>query len=145
MGKDVLIYIKGTQNIDGEKDSIEMTTTGRYYKKRDARYISYKEMEEDDTDFTIKTLLKVEGNKCVTMTRSGKHRSQLVIENGERHQCYYNNGIADWTMGIEGYEIENDLQDNGGILNFKYSMDINAMLASEHEVNIVVRECKTDA
>ena len=48
-------------------------------------------------------------------------------------------------MGIQGYGIENGLEDNGGILNFKYSMDINAMFSSENEVNIVVKECEENA
>ena len=57
----------------------------------------------------------------------------------------YDNGYADWIMGIQGYGIENGLEDNGGTLNFKYSMDINAMFASENEVNIVVKECEENA
>jgi uncharacterized beta-barrel protein YwiB (DUF1934 family) len=79
------------------------------------------------------------------MTRSGKRHQQLIIEKGERHQCHYDNGYADWMMGIQGLAIENGLEDNGGTLNFKYSMDINAMFASENEVNIVVKECEENA
>ena len=37
MGKDVVIFIKGTRSIDGESDTVEMMTKGRYYKKRNAR------------------------------------------------------------------------------------------------------------
>ena len=145
MKKDVMIFIKGTQNVDGEEDSIELLTKGCYYKRNGSYYLSYEEMEEEDTEPTIKTLLKVEGAKCVTLTRSGKRRSQLIIESGERHQCHYDNGFCDWIMGIQGTEIKNGLEDNGGILNFKYSMDINAMLASENEANIVVKECEPNA
>ncbi len=145
MKKDVMIFIKGSQNTDGQKDSIEMMTKGRYYRRNGNYYLSYEEMEEEDTEPTIRTLLKVEGNRCVTLTRSGKRHSQLIIENGERHQCCYDNGFCDWVMGIQGTAIENGLEDNGGVLNFKYFMDINAMLASENEVNIVVKECESHA
>ena len=62
-----------------------------------------------------------------------------------RVECHYDNGFSDWVMGIQGLSIENGLEDNGGVLNFKYSMDINAMLASEQEVNIVVKECESNA
>ena len=142
MKKDVMIYIKGIRNIDGDKDTIELYTKGRYYKRSGMYFLSYDEMEEDDVEPTIKTILKVDGTKCVTMTKSGKRKSQLIIENGERHQCHYDNGYDDWIMGIEGSGIENGLKDNGGVLNFKYSMDINTMLTSEHEINIVVKECE---
>ena len=137
-----MIYIKGIRDIDGDKDTIELYTKGRYYRRNGMYFLSYDEMEEDDVEPTIKTILKVDGTKCVTMTKSGKRKSQLIIENGERHQCHYDNGYDDWIMGIEGSGIENGLKDNGGVLNFKYSMDINTMLTSEHEINIVVKECE---
>lgn len=137
-----MIYIKGIRDIDGDKDTIELYTKGRYYRRNGMYFLSYDEMEEDDVEPTIKTILKVDGTKCVTMTKSGKRKSQLIIENGERHQCHYDNGYDDWIMGIEGSGIENCLKDNGGVLNFKYSMDINTMLTSEHEINIVVKECE---
>ena len=142
MKKDVMFYIKGIRDIDGDKDTIELYTKGRYYRRNGMYFLSYDEMEEDDVEPTIKTILKVDGTKCVTMTKSGKRKSQLIIENGERHQCHYDNGYDDWIMGIEGSGIENGLKDNGGGLNFKYSMDINTMLTSEHEINIVVKECE---
>ena len=142
MKKDVMIYIKGIRDIDGDKDTVELYTKGRYYRRNGMYFLSYDEMEEDDIEPTIKTIVKVDGTKCVTMTKSGKRKSQLIIENGERHQCHYDNGYDDWIMGIEGSGIENDLKDNGGVLNFRYSMDINTMLTSEHEINIVVKECE---
>ena len=46
MKKDVMIFIKGTQEVDGEKDTIELATKGRYYKRRDVLYLSYDEMDE---------------------------------------------------------------------------------------------------
>lgn len=145
MGTDVVIFIKGTRTVDGESDTVEMMTRGRYYKKKSTLYLSYEEMDEEDSSPTMKTLLKIEGTDRVTMTRSGKRASQLIIERGTRHQCHYGNGFTDWIMGIQGLSIENELEDNGGVLNFKYSMDINAMLASEQEVNIVVKECESNA
>ena len=137
-----MIYIKGIRDIDGDKDTVELYTKGRYYRRNGMYFLSYDEMEEDDIEPTIKTIVKVDGTKCVTMTKSGKRKSQLIIENGERHQCHYDNGYDDWIMGIEGSGIENGLKDNGGVLNFRYSMDINTMLTSEHEINIVVKECE---
>lgn len=144
MKKDVMIYIKGNQDIDGEKDTVEFFTKGRYYKNNNARFLSYEEIDEETSKVT-KTLLKIEDDKCVTMTRSGGQKSQLVIEKGMRHQCLYDNGFSDWVMGIQGREIKNGLEDNGGTLDFSYFMDINAMLESEHEINIVVKECENNA
>ena len=33
MAKDVLVSVKGTQFIDGEKDSVEVITNGTWYEK----------------------------------------------------------------------------------------------------------------
>lgn len=140
MKKDVVIYIKGKDSVGGEDEKIEFMTAGSYYEKDGAQFLSYEEINDDDHKVT-KTLLKVEEERCVTLTRSGAVKSQLIIEKDRRHQCHYDNGIVDWMMGIEASNIYNDLKDNGGILNFSYSMDINAMLESEHEINIVVKEC----
>ncbi len=137
-----MIYIKGTQEVDGEKDYVELYTKGNYYKRRDVLYLSYEEMDEEDTEPTMKTLIKIEGSDRITMTRSGKRHQQLIIERGNRHQCHYESGYGDWVMGIQGYGIENKLEENGGTLDFKYSLDINAMYASENEMNIIVKECE---
>ena len=102
MRKDVMIFIKGIQSIDGDSDTVELFTKGRYYKRDNARYLSYEELEEGDTEPTIKTLMSIEGTHRVTIPRSGKRRSQLVVENGQRHQCLYDNRYCDCVMGIQG-------------------------------------------
>jgi len=146
MKKDYLIFIKGTQNVDGEEDTIELLTKGRYYKRQGSWFIAYDELEDDDAPKpTIKTRLQVEGDDKVTMTRRGRPGSQLVIEKGVRHQCHYDTGFADWVMGVQGGRIKSDLGERGGTLDFSYSLDINTMLSSENSVNIVVKECENDA
>lgn len=141
MKKEVLIKIKGTQIIDGEKDSIEIFTVGDFYKKNGSYYISYKEAEEDGYNGT-RTTLKVEDSAKVTMLRSGTNKSQLIIENGIRHQCHYDTGFGSMMIGISGNTILSRLTDGGGDVLFKYTMDINTSLASENEVYVNVEECK---
>ena len=140
--KDVLIEIKGIQNIDGEKDVIELFTCGKFYLKNRKYYISYSESESTgfkDSD----TLLKVDGDHTVTMTRTGNTSSHLVIEKGRRHQCHYDTGYGMITVGISGDSIISDLSENGGKLDFSYSMDINSALTSENRVIITIKESDT--
>ena len=70
MGKDVVIFIKGTRSIDGESDTVEMMTKGRYYKKRNARYLSYEEMDEEDTAPTSLDAIRCIGNSMPTYSGS---------------------------------------------------------------------------
>ena len=140
--KDVLINIKGIQRIDGEEDVIELFTTGKYVLKNKKFYISYTESETTgfkDSD----TLLKVDGDRSVTLIRTGKTSSHLVIEKGKRHQCQYDTGCGMFTVGISGDKIITELSEEGGLLDFSYSMDLNSALTSENRVIITIKESNT--
>ena len=129
MKKDVLITVKGTQRVSGETDVTEMMTTGRFYRKNKLYYISYEETEA--TGYS--------GDK-VTITRFGWARSQLVVEAGVRHQCQYDTGFGEMTIGVMGTRFENDLGDQGGKLSFGYTLDIEASVASENTISINIQE-----
>ena len=140
MKKDVLISIKGIQMIDEEFDTIELFTCARFYRKNDNYYLSYEESES--TGFEgCRTTLKIEDGHRVTMRRMGAVNSNLVIEKGSRHQCCYDTGLGPIVVGISGDKIKSTLTDQGGEVDFSYSMDVNTVLASEHRVIISVKEC----
>ncbi|MDD3193129.1 MAG: DUF1934 domain-containing protein [Oscillospiraceae bacterium] len=140
MKKDVMITIKGTQLADEEQDSVELTTVGLLYRRNGAYYICYDESAA--TGFEgAKTTLKVEGDHRVTMRRTGENmRSQLIIEKGERHQCFYDTGYGTLMLGISGDEIIARLNDNGGHLQVRYTLDVNTSTASENELLVDVEE-----
>ena len=135
--KDVLITLKGTQYADGDSDSVELTTVGQLYRRNGVYYLCYEESEA--TGFQgAKTTLKVEGSRRVTMRRTGERmRSQLIIEKGERHQCCYDTGYGTMTLGIS------KIDDNGGRLSVRYTLDINAVQASENELLVDVEEYRS--
>ena len=142
MKKEVLISIKGTQLVDGEKDQVELLTTGSYYRRGGHYYIAYDESEVTGFEGSH-TVLKVEEDKRVTMLRSGSVQSHLIVENGVRHQCNYQVGGHSLIIGVSGASIVSSLTDQGGDLAFKYSLDINTTLTSENEIRIQVTECGT--
>lgn len=132
-----MISIKGIQRIDGEQEVVELFTCGRFYRRNNSYWLSYQESET--TGFEgHRTTLHIEPNR-VTMQRSGPTSSQLIVEGGCRHQCFYDTGYGALTVGINGREIRSTLTDEGGELDFSYAMDINTALASEHRVMIKVK------
>ena len=139
MKKDVLISIRGTQNVDGEKDVVELLTMGRFYKRKGIYYITYNESEATGFEGS-KTMVKVD-ERVVTMRRFGDTQSQLVVEKGVRHQCHYDMGVGSLTVGVSGDQIVSTLGEHGGELLFRYSLDVNTSLTSENEVYINIREC----
>lgn len=134
--KDVLIKIKGTYIIDNDSDVTEITTIGNFYKKQDLYCISYQESEATGFKDT-KTTMEI-SNSMVTLTRKGAINTQLIIQNGIRHQCCYDTGYGDILMGISGESMDSSLTDEGGQLSFRYALDVNSALASINIVEIQV-------
>jgi len=139
MKKDVLINIKGIYRADEDQDVVEIFTTGEYYKKDGDYYICYEESEATGFEGSH-TTLRVEREGRVTMQRAGSTQSHLVVEQGVRHHCQYDIGYGDMMIGVCGSGVKSTLDDTGGKLWIKYSLDINSILASENEMYVSVKE-----
>lgn len=138
MKKDVLITIKGIQKIEEEKDTTELFTHGKFYKKDNQYYITYTETETTGFDGST-TTLTVQGNEKVTLVRSGAARSHLIMERGSRNVGHYGTLAGELAIGVYGKSIESHLTDEGGELFFAYSLDVNTSLVSENEVYVTVK------
>lgn len=139
MKKNVLIKIKGVQIVESDQDVTELFTHGMFYKRNDSYYITYDETEATGFDGS-KTTLKVEGDEKVTLIRSGKVKSHLIIENGTRCIGHYGTESGNMMIGVYTKDITSELTDSGGDLYFRYALDINSTLISENEVFINVKE-----
>lgn len=139
MKKDVLISIKGVYAVEDDHDVVELFTTGQYYKKNGEYYISYEETEATGFEGS-RTTLRIQPAK-VTLERVGEAHTQLIVEQGVRHQCHYDIGYGDMMIGVLGGRIKSSLDDAGGSLEFRYSLDVNSLLASENEMYVNVKEC----
>lgn len=140
MEKEYIISIVGIQEIDGEKDKIEVMTTGEYIKKNGHRYIKYKEYDNDNPSIVTDTVVKVENDKKVTIIRYGEHPSRLILEKDVRHQCHYSTIMGDLMMGVYTSKIDHTLKDDGGEIKVKYQLDFFADLVSDNEFHITVKE-----
>lgn len=139
MKKDVIITIRGIQTVGNESDEVELFTTGRFYKKENQYYLAYEETEATGFEGS-RTTLKISPNQKVTMTRFGRSRSQLIVEKGVRHQCSYDTEYGFLTLGIMGDHFEFVLTEDGGHLEFGYSLDLQASLASHNTVIVDIKE-----
>ena len=144
MKKEVLISIKGVYlDENNDRDVVELFTTGQYYKKDGNYYISYEESEATGFEGS-RTTLKVEREDMVTLERTGEALAQLIVQKGVRHQCRYDAGYGDMTIGVSGGMIRSTLDDSGGSLEFKYSLDIDTLFASENEMYILIAESPSE-
>lgn len=139
MVKDVLIKIKGTNEANGEKNTVELKTVGKMGKREGKTYLIYDESESIGTK-GVKTTLKIDGQSQVVLQRTGALTSRLIIENGMRHNCCYSTVQGDIQVGVFGEKITSSLKDNGGNLYMRYTVDVNMGLISRNEIEISVKE-----
>lgn len=140
MTQEYIISIVGYQQVDGEENEIQLTTVGSYVNKDGNRYIIYSEYEEDNPSNRLTSVIKVEGDKKVTLIRNGEDRTRLVLEKGKRHQCFYNTGFGNMMVGVFTQRIDADLSDDGGQLEVSYSLDINSGLTSINQIFIDIKK-----
>ena len=136
--REALIKIKGIQRAGGDDDVVELLTTGFFSRQKGGYLISYEESEATGFGGAQTTLYYEEKPNRVTLTRTGSVNSQLIVEQGKRHQCSYDLGYGSMIIGVNCSVIHSTLSEAGGQIAFGYSLDLNTALTSENQVIIAV-------
>ena len=139
MIKDVLITVVGIQGIDGEEDTVELTTEGRFGIKDGKYFLSYDEGQIVEAG-KVKTKIFINFPDSVVLQRTGDINSRMEITAGERKSCFYSTPVGDICIGIYGEKIALDLKENGGNINLVYTIDSDLKLISRNRVKITVNE-----
>ncbi len=134
--KKAIIKITDRHVQDGEEYEAELTTSGEFEMTENGCRVVYSETDEELHNCV--TTLDVEGFRKISMTRSGKYNTEMIIEKDRRHTCYYKTPYGELMMGIFAKNISNEMTENGGILNFSYTIDFNNTPASENELTVSV-------
>ncbi len=139
MIKDVMITVKGTQSIDGEGDSVELTTCGRFGIKEGKYFLSY---EEGDLSHKgrVKTRININSDNSAVLNRSGDIESRMEIVKGQRRPCLYATGVGNIYIEIYGEQISVNLGENGGRVMLGYSIFSGLNVISRNTVEITVKE-----
>ena len=140
MIKDVIIEIKTEQSLDGQSDSIEFSTDGRFGIKDGSYFLSYDESGLLDIEGEIKTTLYVKPDNTVVLQRKGSYNGKMIIEKGVRTNCFYSTPVGNILLGIFGEKVLSNLNEDGGNIALTYLIDDDAKLISRNKVNISVRE-----
>lgn len=139
MNKDVIISVKGNQSMANQgTNSLELVTEGKYYKKGDAYFITYKESEVTGMEGTTTTLKIVGG--VVTLMRFGSINSQLIFERGQKHVSYYDTQHGSFTVGVFASEVNVKVDDDGGEVWVDYKIEIDNNNSGENDFHMLIRE-----
>lgn len=133
-----LIKITGTQTIDDQNDTVELTTSGTYLPTEDGWQLRYDESAATGMEGTT-TTVHVKGDRIV-MERSGENASILVIEKHRRHHSHYITPYGALDLGTYATAVERMLDEDGGTLELRYTLDFNGSVRSTHAVHITVRQ-----
>ena len=139
MNKNVIISLKGSQTV-GENDSsaLELVTEGKYYKKGDTYFITYKESEVTGMDGTTTTLKVADG--VVTLMRFGSVNSQFIFQKGQKHVSYYDTSYGAFTIGVFTNDINIRVDDSGGEISVDYELEIDNSKSGDNDFHMLIRE-----
>lgn len=139
MKKDVIISVKGSQiSEDSDENVMELITEGKYYKKGDTYFITYKESEVTGMKGTT-TTLKVADN-MVTLMRFGSVNSQFVFQRGQKHVSYYDTEYGAFTISVYTNQMEIKVDDSGGEIRVGYELEIDNNKTGENDFHMFIRE-----
>jgi len=136
--KDVLIAIKGMQELDGTSAGDELVTPGLYTHNNGITKFTYMESELTGMEGT-KTTFEIQ-KSFVTLTRIGTVNSQMVFETGRKHFFMYDTPFGAMTMGVSTSSISSKMDEHGGDLEIRCMIDMENSLVSRNVFKINVRE-----
>ena len=138
MKQDVVLNIRGRQHYDGqEPDVIELMTEGTMELRDGGWDISYEETELTGMA-GVTTTFRVEPGKVI-LRRTGKLRSEMVFQEGMRHESLYQLEFGALLMTVTAKQVFFDIVSDGGTIDLLYSIDIENCAAGLVDYHLDIR------
>jgi len=138
MKQDVVLNIRGRQSYEGqEPDVIELVTEGTMQLHDGGWDISYEETELTGMAGVI-TTFRVEPGK-VTLRRTGRLRSEMVFEQGKRHESLYQLEFGALLMAVTAKQVFYDIVPDGGVIDLSYDIEIENSAAGLVDYHLDIR------
>ena len=138
MKQPVVLSIRGRQRYDGqEPDVIELVPDGTMAFIDGGWDISYEETELTGMA-GVTTTFRVEPGK-VTLRRTGKLRSEMVFQEGVRHESLYQLDFGALLMSVTAKQVYFDIVPDGGTIDIVYSIEIENSAAGTVDYHLDIR------
>ena len=138
MKQNVVLSIEGRQSYDGqEPDVIELVTEGTMELRNGGWDVSYEETELTGMA-GVTTTFRVEPGK-VTLRRTGKLRSEMVFQQGMRHESLYQLEFGALLMAVTAKQVFFDIVSDGGVIDLTYSIEIENSAAGLVDYHLDIR------
>ncbi len=143
METNALITLSGSQQVDGETDTYELTTLGKYTKRDGKYYITYEGTELTGYEGTT-TTLKIKDD-CVSMIRFGKSNSQMVFEKEKKYIGHYETPFGSLNVGVTTNSMTVDIDDDGGEIDLSYMVELNNSMPVHNGLHLTIRKVENQA
>lgn len=135
MEGNVVLSLKGRQTyIDQDSDEIELVTEGFLEKVALGWQLSY-----DETQLTglegVHTTFLIEQDK-VTLTRTGKLKSQMVFQVGKSHDSLYQVDFGALMITVCATKVDAKIFEEGGTLDLVYAIEIERSAAGQIDYHL---------
>ena len=134
-----MITVTGAQTIEGERDTIEVITSGDMTIADGQITILYPEYSQENPAQKTDTAVTYDG-KILSIDRKGETASHLILEQGVRHECLYSTPMGQMFIGIFTDLIKADIDESGGEISAAYQLDFNRTAVSYNEFYISIKK-----
>lgn len=137
MTKDVLVTVRGLQMTPDGDDTIEVTTSGKYYERDGKRYIFYDEIG-DDTQVVVRNSIQI-GEHQVEVRKRGVVSAQMNFEENNKLISIYETPYGQMELGIFTKSIHLEEDPDQFRLKLDYLLEINNQHVSDSEILVQVQ------
>lgn len=130
----VKIKVKTTIWNNGDKETFELTTFGRYYEKNDSVFLQYEEHLEEGE---VKSIVKV-SHEAALILRSGAINMRMVFAKNKKQAGRYETPYG--TMGLQTNTKR--LVHEKGLLDILYDLHMQGGLAGTYHMELTYEEEK---
>ena len=124
MTKEVLVSISGLQFAEElDNESVEVITSGDYYKKNGKHYIIYDEVMEG-VEGTTKNIIKL-GEQYMDITKGDATNAHMMFEKNKKNVTYYYTPYGSILVGIDAKKIEIAETESDINVNVDYALEMN--------------------
>ena len=138
MKQNVVLSIRGEQSYVGqEPDVIELMTEGTMEFHDGGWDISYEETELTGLS-GVTTTFRVEPEKVI-LRRTGKLRSEMMFQQGVRHESLYQLDFGALMMTVTAKLVFFDIVSDGGVIDLAYDIEIENSAAGQVDYHLDIR------
>ena len=138
MKQEVVLSIRGSQHYaDTDPETIELVTEGTMEFRDGGWDICYEESALTGLE-GVTTTFRVEPGK-VTLRRTGKLRSEMVFQEGIRHESLYQLDFGALLMTVTAKQVYYDIVSDGGSIDLVYSIEIENSAAGLVNYHLDIR------